>query len=785
MKNNELGKVAIGSGRHPKSRFNLSHDVNSTYQFGEVQPVLFRDMIAGEKDVVDIESMVRLAPMVAPTFGRIKHKEWHHFIPMKDLFPHYGNFLSETTFANSISTKLPHMTLGALSYFCLVGSKMTIYYDKTSNTDPNNLEKDLSEFRLFVQPDVNTTTTDVTNLLTWLLTDQGLTSPQMPFDFIINQNVAPWSAAHGNFVNLRYFNPLDKILFASNAVSYTWRNSLYIPTTNFDTTSWFDFADKTVTGTNYAYVTDLEPVLLDSADAVLADSIKDSSNNNHDVLYAFRLSNFGKRLYKILVGLGYQLDFNSTQKVSLLPLFAFYKAWFDNFGLTRYKSWQDTAAYRILFKFDLNTSYPNFDNIFVSGLPDGITSVGYADFCEFIAELGNCWFTEETDFVTAHLISDIIGPTGNDMFTSVPDIVSQGVPNPVTSAYTSGQMTSYGPMLRPTAAYYNNSRLSALKVKELMDMYRWCNRNTIAGKAIEDLLRAQGFGYFLYSCKSNFIGYTEQTVQVYDVVSSSDTYNSTSNDGALLGQYAGRGLGYDKSKTMVFEADEDGYWIGLCAIVPESGYSQGLNPSLLALTKFDRYNPDLDGKYLTLSSKSVVQGSMPFGQRHLLGALQNAYGFIPIYTGLKIAQNVSNGGFSLRSQRDVFRPYMLDKVIDVGERRVVPTGSSSTSRDFEVMKIFKDLPVAGEYWKYLGRYPWLGNFDRIFAHAEVNTDLLNQVTQLDSITDSSFEYCVVSDDNLMVHHVVNQVAYSPMLPIEQSFNTQDEDGDFDTSLEKA
>lgn len=68
----------------------------------------------------------------------------------------------------------------------------------------------------------------------------------------------------------------------------------------------------------------------------------------------------------------------------------------------------------------------------------------------------------------------------------------------------------------------------------------------------------------------------------------------------LLGEYAGRGLGYEESKTMTFEAQEHGYWIGLCAIVPESGYSQGLDPSVLALNRWQQYQPEFDGFGLRL-----------------------------------------------------------------------------------------------------------------------------------------------------------------------------------------
>ena len=58
--------------------------------------------------------------------------------------------------------------------------------------------------------------------------------------------------------------------------------------------------------------------------------------------FAFRLSNFGKRLRKILMGLGYQIDFRAKNEVSILPLFAYYKAYFDSFGLTLYQNYLHT-----------------------------------------------------------------------------------------------------------------------------------------------------------------------------------------------------------------------------------------------------------------------------------------------------------------------------------------------------------------------------------------------------------------------------------------------------------
>lgn len=53
--------------------------------------------------------------------------------------------------------------------------------------------------------------------------------------------------------------------------------------------------------------------------------------------------------------------------------------------------------------------------------------------------------------------------------------------------------------------------------------------------------------------------------------------------------------------------------------------------------------------------------------------LKAGFGFVPRYSGYKVARNVSNGGFSLRSSRDIFQPYMLDKFIGVGERVITKT----------------------------------------------------------------------------------------------------------------
>lgn len=757
MKNNLMDKVSINNSRHPKARFNLSHDVNSTYHFGEVQPIICKQMMPEESDDISISSMVRLAPMVAPTFGRIKHKEWHHFVPMSDLWPHFGNFLAQTTYDNKYPRELPHMKLGLLSLWCLVGAKMTFY-------DSPNLsaaDSDSSLYSLYkISGPFTQLTSEISTLLNHIKSYQNNASSA--FGFNASGSLVDWSISQtGYTINGRWLIPSH---LSSSRVP------IQLPVSNFNEQSFFNILnpnDLAVAATSL--INDIEFVSLDSADAVIPYKYTFVENNvtrNRVLLIACRFSDFGRRLYKILVGCGYQFDLSSSQEVSLMPLFAFYKAYFDQFGLNRLEAWSDTRCYTLLQKIDYNNAV-DFNSVI-----DGTNGyIGLAEWCKFIRELGTCFVTEDLDFVSAHTTKQPVPTRASaaDSGSVILGGVSEGT-NPILSQTTSakpvGDLT-----LSNNLMDISSQRLSGLDIKAMMRIYRWINRKSLAGQEIAKQLRAQGYGYFLYSCKSNFIGYTEQLVPVYDVVNSSDTFDSATGQGMLLGDYAGRGIGYEESRPLRFEADEYGYWVGLCAVVPESGYTQGLDTSVLATTKYDLYTPEFDGLGYEVTPKSSVCGSLPFGDASNPDKLKDGFGFIPRYSGLKVAKNIANGGFSLRSGKRIFSPYTLDKQIDVGERFVALQNDQATSLLYRVAKVFSpDLfPEAGEFWRYVSRYPWLGNFDRIFSQQIHNSDVLNMLSVLND--NPFFEFVVWSDENFMIHHLFNHTMYANMLPISDSFDT--------------
>ena len=88
-----LPKINIGS-KKKKSFFDQSHDVNTTSDFGFCQPTLIDTIPADTNVTLKTQSFVRLAPLIAPSFARIKMRTENIFIPMEDVFEGYKYMLS-------------------------------------------------------------------------------------------------------------------------------------------------------------------------------------------------------------------------------------------------------------------------------------------------------------------------------------------------------------------------------------------------------------------------------------------------------------------------------------------------------------------------------------------------------------------------------------------------------------------------------------------------------------------------------------------------------------------
>ena len=131
--NKAFNNITIDSANRKKASFHAPFDVNTTFGFGDIQPLQCKLCVPNSKVSFTMASIVRLAPMVAPTFTRMKYKTWTSFVGMSDLLKNFENFIlkrprsSATAGSIVTSQSVPKIPLGVLSCFILAGSRVSVY----------------------------------------------------------------------------------------------------------------------------------------------------------------------------------------------------------------------------------------------------------------------------------------------------------------------------------------------------------------------------------------------------------------------------------------------------------------------------------------------------------------------------------------------------------------------------------------------------------------------------------------------------------------------------------
>lgn len=747
MKNNNISNISMSRSGYDRSKLPLSHDINTTCGFGEVQPMMCRAVLPDSKNVLELETGVRFAPMLAPTFGDVRFKTYHEFVAMSDLTANFDALMSQTRVnrgeASFAPQYLPNAPLYLISSLCLIGSRCTIYECLGSgspvwHTYSNN------------PPDGGETMTNLWNRICTAL-DCQLS------DLVYQYN---WPAG-SPFEGANELGGFNYTLLFPNRGSSKFVKARFIPVVQRNPQAY----GYSVTNGEISF----EPVPLKSADVLVERRIGDAR-----YMFAFKLSSFGKRIRKAIIGCGYQINFNSDRLFSLMPLCAYFKAWYELFGLQLFSNFEDTACNKILQRYD---NY-NFYNYTWNAQAERLD-----DLFAFAMELGSMWFTDSTDFVNAHTAN----VTSNGKTFDVGSFIDVNgastdagdASHNVYTPYEDITEESVGKNIHLRTITQNHGQLDSELLKRL---YKWTNRNSILGQKVKELLKAQGLSDYVDSCEPRFIGFDEFTPPIADVISTADT-SSADGKGALLGEYGGRGYGYKRSSKFTCETREYGFWVTLCVIVPVSGYCQSVDANNLCISKEQFYNPEFDGLGMELNPKLLVCASQDVnsieGAEDYQKSLDASFGFIPRYSSLKVINNVMNGDFNLRSTRNSYMPYTLDKIINVDDRHFTEHYSDDNRQmGVNQVELFRaeDFPIAGNIWRFNGRYPFLANYSRIFANMG---DFENSLSRQ---ADLSFEMSDLMLDNFMVHNAMAFDSYARVLPIEDSFETHDDGNDGKTTM---
>lgn len=751
--------ITIDSANRQKSKFGLAHDVNTTASIGDTQPLACRLLVPKSKTTLSMRHLIRLAPMVVPTYGRLKAKCWSHFVGFSDLLPRSAPSLltkapiavATATGLPQVSAELPHMPLCDVASMCLVGASFTVYFH-----DPIMSESPDSQYTHWRSYDYDSTVQSVVDFKDWV-NSQGLLSYGSSAGFpgynggLIDLGLLGSQFGSGSLV------PLNSS--GSGTVGSVVYRLFYPSNTVSETASW-------------------EPVSLASADYVFRRSFV-YNGTTYEVAIACRLSAFGKRIRKILIGLGYQINFSVSDDVNVLPIFAYYKAYWDSFGLTLYDNWESSAANSLLTAWDAHVY--------------GTLVWSNNFFRRFVYDLGTTFVTEQQDYISAHQATDTVAPgssTDPDYDRGFVNNIVLNTPN--SGASPADQTNMSVPQSAVAGAtghvYINRVQHTEVDAELLKVLYKWTNRQTVAGKRIKELLEAGGYGDYVKNCKSNFIGYEELEIDVTDVNATADSSNAVTGHNSVVGEYVGKGVGVTNGqpKTLTYENDEFGYWVTLFAICPESGYCQGLDPILLDYDVDHLYNSDFDGKGMELEPKSIVLGSADWNSNFYGSQFSASFGMVPRHSKYKVEHNKLNGDFSLRSVRSSYQPYTLDKVLSFGDRECKQSGNPSDHDYFVVSgSPVSALPIAGNSWRYLNRYHWLSNFERIFTEFSNNSQLFERYVQyMSNLT--NFELYYQLYDHFVCMNIMDMVTYAPMLPIADSYGTTDENnGKGDTEFTKA
>nr|WNN13114.1 MAG: major capsid protein [Microviridae sp.] len=530
------------------------------------------------------------------------------------------------------------------------------------------------------------------------------------------------------------------------------------------------YADSTVTNLN---VDDITP---DGADYV--QRLNNAETKKVD-LRCYKYNDRGLRLRKILIGLGYNPSLDDSSTLNLLPLLCYYKAYFDEFAPKRFVSFQDTRCFALIKLFE---KYPSLfvdgDNGFKAGdvisFTDPVTnSRPFNDLIlEFFhKELSDCFATDPTDWVSMHTSAILNGtadaePLPSDVSNPGSlEISNTGVGSPVSSSASKITKVQFDLLRRITSSVTRDS-LVGRSIKKWIDNKYGAD---ITNQIYEDTIT---------------LGHSSLHVTISDVESTADTFTALSGNsgidspsptGSLIGSYAGKGYG-DGVGQYSAKSKSFGLFVVLMWLKPHEDYFQGVDTRLCAKRIDELPQPLYDGIGYEITPRSAIWSDNGLSVGDVQDAAQSAvindssaFGYAPRYSGFKRYKSVINGDMSLRSKHESSKCMYLDKEIIF---RSLDASTPLSTTNTKYLLNINEVPRASTEWRYIMKYPWLQNYNRIF-YAPGQLQWSNGPGSLGpSLLDKNRPH----DDNVLVHSLIQIAESNYLRPLSQSYDTFEVNG---------
>lgn len=657
-----IPKIKIGQ-KTDRNKFHLPCMTHGTSEIGYVYPVYSRNLINNSHFSISSRQAIRLSPLFVPTMGDLSLRIYHRFIPHNKVWTPFDAFLDRKPFAfadgsTSIPKTIPSFCLGRTLRF-LMGLYMCSPLDLTK-LDTLRSSLTMSIYKKNSNP----------------------LEPPQPLD--LAELVNDWGRHEVTIEGKQYFyyDALDTYFEENHFSDYPYLRAsgipsfLFLPTgengsqvahyfrlyqdasgsNHYARTSIFTAADGNPNLLSIAsnYQNTLSIPSFDNCDFMDCMTI-----NNNDYYFCYNYNGAWKRLRSVCLGLGYAFNPFDTAYVSPIKLFAFYRAYWDVFGVNRDMNFQDTNCAKISRVLSQTTEQFQFHSL------DGAPIDMYNLFWEDLTKLT---YTCPPDYFSSSVLNTNQGIADYD-----DEVFIQSYDSSATqSAVAKGSGYDRTPA-RPRLD--ENDHITAIGIQMAMKLMRWVNRNTVVGSKIYDSLRAR-YGNIDVNDESSEgvqkIGEDTTSINIGAIFNQSDT-----QDGAPLGDFAGVGTGNGNSERFGFDVNSFGTFISFVAVVPQMGYFQGMfreNQDGLG-DNFEMFDPTFDavGWQTLRYSELIADKAFKTRSNEVVGTNLGNFGYQPRYTHMKVPFNRCIGDLSLPHMQDSMLPYTLDRFFP--QRQAAPVNN--------------------------------------------------------------------------------------------------------------
>lgn len=103
--------------KNPVNVFDLTHDHKTSFNMGELIPIMIQEALPGDKWRISAESLVRFQPMVSPVMHRFDATIHYFFVPNRILWPNWEAFITNTKLeATGELPVFPYVDIDAAGY---------------------------------------------------------------------------------------------------------------------------------------------------------------------------------------------------------------------------------------------------------------------------------------------------------------------------------------------------------------------------------------------------------------------------------------------------------------------------------------------------------------------------------------------------------------------------------------------------------------------------------------------------------------------------------------------